>query len=109
MSEVIAEPVSVADAIITGPAPPPIIAIHGVGMPGPAGKDATGMLTGAYTHTQSAPSPVWTVQHNLGFNPSPTVLSDAGDLMLGWVPTWVTPHTLILTFPVAVTGTCYVS
>lgn len=47
------------------------------GIPGPAGPGA-----GRYTHTQSSPSALWTVNHNLGYKPSAVRILSVGGLEL---------------------------
>lgn len=53
------------------------------GRQGPAGpKGESGQV---FEHTQSAPSDVWTVNHNLGFRPGASVLSPGGAQLLAEV------------------------
>lgn len=89
----------------SGAVSPTVIRVTGVAQAGPPGAAAVG----AYTHTQASSSAVWTVQHQLGFHPQPTVLDVDGNVVHGWTPTWPTDDVLILTFPVALAGTAYVS
>jgi len=77
------------------------------GPQGPAGRP--GESSGAL-YTQTTASTVWTVIHNLGYNPGGiTVLDGTGDLVLGWVATHASDDILILTFQTAVSGTAYIS
>lgn len=58
----------------------------------------------SYTHIQTNPALTWTVQHNLGYNPSVDVWDDEGNLVLGWRIVWESPEILLLTFPVLQSG-----
>lgn len=93
--------------VVRPDAVPPSVRVSRQGPPGVAG--VAGASQGAYTHVQSSPSAVWTVQHGLGFNARPTVLDPSGDVVFGWVPTWPSINVLILTFPSALSGTAYLS
>lgn len=44
------------------------------GPPGPPGESAA-----TYIHTQSTPSSIWTINHNLGFKPSVELLDSGGN------------------------------
>lgn len=44
-----------------------------MGVQGPPGKSGD-----SYTHTQTAASAVWTINHNLGFRPAIALLTDGG-------------------------------
>jgi hypothetical protein len=46
-----------------------------VGIQGPPGRDGLGS---SYIHTQAAASATWTVNHNLGYRPSPAVTNAGG-------------------------------
>lgn len=92
---------------VSPPASPSVLVAPVQGPPGAKGDP--GMGQGGYTHTQASPSAVWTVQHQLGFNPQPVVTSTGGHLVIGWVPTWPSSNVLILTFPGPLSGTAHVS
>lgn len=83
----------------------PVILVTAAGPQGPAGAGDSG----GYTHTQGTPSAVWTIQHNLGYAVSPTVLDESGQITFGWTPAWSNGNVLILTFPVPFAGTAHVS
>ena len=51
------------------------------GPQGPAGADGTGDAT--YPHQQMVPSAVWTIDHGLGKHPAVTVITSAGDQVIG--------------------------
>lgn len=102
--EVIVDPPSGPTFAVAPPESPSVLVVP---VAGPQGEQ--GSSVGAYTHTQTSPSAVWTVQHGLGFNPQPVVLDSDGQVVLGWTPTWPSNTVLILTFPTALTGTAYVS
>lgn len=76
--------------------------------PGPQGQP--GVFTPAdifYTHTQAQSSAVWTINHNLGGQPTAVVLDSAGTQCEG---TFSYPSTnqMIITFTAAFSGTAYV-
>ena len=54
----------------------PTNAIVEITAPGPQGVAASAQIF--YTHTQNSPSAVWTINHNLGGNPTAVVLDSAG-------------------------------
>ena len=85
---------NVTNVIVTAPGPQ-----------GPAGTFSPGDVS--YTHIQSVASNTWTVNHNLGFNPTAVVLDSAGTNCEGTF-SYPTTNTLIITFTAAFTGTAYV-
>lgn len=74
-----------------------------VSSPGPQGNPAQVF----YTHTQNSPSAVWTINHNLGGNPTAVVLDSAGTQCEG---TFSYPSTnqMVITFTAAFSGVAYV-
>jgi hypothetical protein len=78
-----------------GPAGPP-------GPPGPPGS------VGSYTHDQSVPSDVWTVDHGLGFKPNVTILDTAGSVCEGDID-YPSADRVILIFNAPFSGTAYLS
>ncbi len=84
--------------------------VNASGPQGPAGRDGIdGSSLGSYTHVQSAPSTVWTVQHGLGFTPNPSVFDEDGELIFGWKVSWPSTNVLMLTFPKPLSGTAHIS
>lgn len=61
-----------------------------------------------YVHQQPVPSADWTVNHNLGFSPNVTIISDAGDELEGDID-YTDLNTLHLVFLSPVAGTAYLS
>jgi hypothetical protein len=92
----------------SGAVTPTIVRVVGVAQAGPPGPPGSA-TSASYVHIQTSPSSVWTVQHQLGFKPQPTVLASNGDPVYGWTPSWPSDNTMLLTFPVAVTGSAHVS
>ncbi len=84
--------------------------VNASGPQGPAGRDGIdGSSLGSYTHVQATSNIIWTVQHGLGFNPSPTVFDTDGNLVFGWNAAWPTQSVLVLTFPEALSGIAHIS
>lgn len=84
----------VTNVIITAPGPQ-----------GPAGTFNAGDV--AYVHNQAVASNVWTINHNLGFNPTAVVLDSAGTQCEGTF-SYPSINQMIITFTGAFTGTAYV-
>ncbi len=74
-----------------------------VSAPGPQGNPADVF----YTHTQSVASAVWTINHNLGGEPTAVVLDSAGTQCEGTF-SYPSKNQMIITFTAAFTGTAYV-
>ena len=51
------------------------------GEPGPPGEFVVGDVS--YTHEQGTPASVWTVQHNLGYNPAISITDSGGSVQYG--------------------------
>lgn len=71
--------------------------------PGPQGNAAQVF----YTHTQAVASSVWTINHNLGGEPTAVVLDSAGTQCEGTF-SYPSRNTMVITFTAAFTGTAYV-
>lgn len=79
-----------------------------VASPGPQGPAGTFTPSDiSYTHTQSVSSATWTINHNLGFNPTAVVLDSAGTNCEGTF-SYPTINQMVITFSSAFTGTAYV-
>ncbi len=71
-----------------------------VGPTGPAGS--------SYTHTQSLPTNVWIITHNLGFYPNVSVFDSAGSQVLGEID-HLTNNALTITYAAGFSGVAYLS
>lgn len=74
--------------------------------PGPQGPGFSPSSV-SYVHTQPVASNVWTINHNLGFNPTAVVLDSAGTQCEGTF-SYPSNNQMIITFTGAFTGTAYV-
>jgi hypothetical protein len=83
----------------------PTVTISAPGPQGPAGQFTVGDV--AYTHTQAVASATWTINHNLGFNPTAVVLDSAGTQCEGTF-SYPTVNQMVITFTAAFAGTAYV-
>jgi hypothetical protein len=92
-----------ADEIIVVQPIIPSITVSAPGPQGPSGAAASVF----YTHTQSTSSAVWTINHNLGGNPTAVVLDSAGTMCEGTF-TYPSINQMVITFSSAFTGTAYV-
>ncbi len=94
--------------IIVTPPEQPTIAV--IGIAGPKGDPGTAS-TGAFVHTQLIPATVWTVEHDLGFNPAGITVVDTDNYQLDdfGVEYLIDGQTLRLTFDIAVSGAAYLS
>jgi hypothetical protein len=81
------------------------ITVASPGPQGPAGAFTPSDI--AYTHTQAVSSAVWTINHNLGFNPIAVVLDSGGTQCEGSV-TYPTVNRMVITFTGAFTGVAYI-
>lgn len=86
-------PPSVVTVGVPGPAGPP-------GAPGPSGSDLT------YVHNQDIASDTWTVNHNLGKFPTPTVVDTSGNELVSNIQ-HTSVNQLIVTHSVATSGKVY--
>jgi hypothetical protein len=86
----------------------PIIPTVEITSPGPQGPAGTiNPADIAYTHTQAIASATWTINHNLGFNPTAVVLDSAGTNCEGSF-SYPTVNQMVITFNSAFTGTAYI-
>ena len=79
------------------------VVVQSPGPQGPAGTPADIF----YTHTQSVASSVWTINHNLGGNPTAVVLDSAGTQCEGTF-SYPNSNQMIITFTSAFTGVAYI-
>lgn len=93
-----------SDIIVVQPVIP-IVEVTAPGPQGPAGAFSPGDV--AYTHTQASASATWTINHNLGFNPTAVVLDSAGTNCEGSF-SYPTVNQMVITFNSAFTGTAYI-
>jgi hypothetical protein len=93
-----------SDIIVVQPVIP-IVEVTAPGPQGPAGSFSPGDV--AYTHTQAVSSSTWTINHNLGFNPTAVVLDSAGTNCEGSF-SYPTVNQMVITFNSAFTGTAYI-
>ena len=93
-----------SDIIIVQPITPTVV-VSAPGPQGPAGQFSPGDI--AYTHTQSVASAVWTINHDLGFNPTAVVLDSAGTNCEGSF-SYPTINQMVITFNSAFTGIAYI-
>ena len=93
-----------SDIIVVQPVIP-IVEVTAPGPQGPAGAFSPGDV--AYTHTQAVASATWTINHNLGFNPTAVVLDSAGTNCEGSF-SYPTVNQMVITFNSAFTGTAYI-
>lgn len=74
-----------------------------ISAPGPQGSTASVF----YTHVQSIASAVWTINHNLGGEPTAVVLDSAGTQCEGTF-SYPSKNQMVITFTSAFSGTAYV-
>lgn len=77
-----------------------------VGPTGPQGPAGTG--SASYVHTQNSAASVWTIVHNLDFQPNVTVVDSAGSEVEGDIE-YVSGSTVQVTFSAAFGGVAYLS
>ena len=90
------------DLVVVQPVIPTVI----VTAPGPQGASGDPASV-FYTHTQSASSAVWTINHGLGGEPTAVVLDSAGTQCEGTF-SYPSKNQMVITFTSAFTGTAYV-
>jgi hypothetical protein len=76
------------------------------GAAGPAGP--AGATGGSFTYNQTSPQTVWTVVHNLGYNPNVTTMDTANSVIEGNY-NYVDINTLQISFNTATSGIAYLS
>lgn len=84
----------------------PTNAIVQVTAPGPQGVSGDPAQV-FYTHTQNTPSAIWTINHNLGGNPTAVVLDSAGTQCEGTF-SYPSVNQMVITFTAAFSGVAYV-
>ena len=86
----------------------PVINQITVASPGPQGPSGAFQPSDiAYTHVQAVANATWTINHNLGFNPTAVVLDSSGTQCEGTF-SYPTTNQMVITFTSAFTGTAYV-
>jgi hypothetical protein len=83
----------------------PIVPIVEITAPGPQGASAAAQIF--YVHTQAQASAVWTINHNLGGQPTAVVLDSAGTQCEGTF-SYPSANQMVITFSSAFTGTAYI-
>lgn len=83
----------------------PQISVSAPGPQGPAGAFVPSDIF--YVHTQGSPSAVWTINHNLGGQPTAVVLDSAGTQCEGTF-SYPSSNQMVITFTAAFSGTAYV-
>lgn len=97
--------VSAAVAVLTAlPAAGSGGVVEVAGAPGPGGSGT------AYTHTQTVPATVWTITHELGYDPAGVLVLSDGYLMDDFGVQYLVPGTsLRLSFDISLAGVAYLS
>jgi hypothetical protein len=83
----------------------PTVTISAPGPQGPPGVFNPGDIF--YVHTQASASAVWTINHNLGGQPTAVVLDSAGTQCEGTF-SYPSNNQMVITFTAAFSGTAYV-
>lgn len=65
-------------------------------------------VAGSYTHTQSSASSTWTINHNLGYYPSVSVVDSGDNLVVGDV-NYLSVNTVSVSFSASFGGKAYLS
>lgn len=94
-----------ADEVVIVQVTQPVVRVTAPGPQGPQGQFQVGDV--AYTHIQAVSSATWTINHNLGFNPTAVVLDSAGTQCEGAF-SYPTVNQMVITFTAPFTGTAYV-
>lgn len=92
VSTIVVEPI-IPNVVITAPGPQ-----------GPTGTFSVGDVS--FTYTQATASSFWTINHNLGFNPTAVILDSAGTNCEGEFG-YPTVNQMTITFNAAFAGTAY--
>ncbi len=79
-----------------------------VGPQGEQGEPGAGQTDAFYLHNQMIASATWTVTHNLNKYPSVTVVTSAGDEVIGDL-SYTNANTIQLTFSAAFAGKAYLN
>ena len=86
----------------------PIIPQITVAAPGPQGPPGTFNPGDVfYVHQQNTPSAQWTINHNLGGNPT-AVVHDSGGTQCEGTFSYPSLNTMVITFTAAFSGVAYV-
>jgi hypothetical protein len=91
---------------------PNIVVVRALGARGPQG--AAGAVNGfspslvSYRHEQQTTATVWTINHNLNFNPNVTVLDYSGNTIECDI-VYVNSNQIRLTFSSVISGYAYLS
>lgn len=83
----------------------PTVSVSSPGPQGPAGTFAPSDIF--YVHTQATSSATWTINHNLGGQPTAVVLDSAGTQCEGTF-SYPSVNRMVITFTAAFSGTAYV-
>jgi hypothetical protein len=83
----------------------PTITIAAPGPQGPSGAFSPSDIF--YVHTQAVSSATWTINHNLGGQPTAVVLDSAGTQCEGTF-SYPSNNQMVITFTAAFSGTAYV-
>lgn len=87
------------EVVVTEVLSPQIVEVITPGVQGPSGAGGA-----RYIHTQSSPSSTWTINHNLGYNPSITLLSTGGvEIEAGIIHSNL--NQVLVSFVIPMTGT----
>lgn len=80
------------------------------GPAGPAGpQGAPGPAGGTFIFAQAVPSKIWTINHNLGFDPAGIrIVTSSGSELEGAI-TYTSPNQVVVTFSTEFAGTAYLS
>lgn len=62
----------------------------------------------SYAHGQTSTSSLWSIDHNLGYNPAVTIKDNYGNLIEGYI-TYTSTSSLTIEFSSAVSGYAYLS
>lgn len=73
-------------------------------------KQIKGLHDQIYTYVfeQSSPQTIWTIVHNLGKNPSISVVDSSGNVVEGSYQ-YIDVNTIQITFSAAFSGKCYLN
>lgn len=86
-------------------------AMTGFGYPAFLVNGPSGVADGPdlnYTHTQVAPSTLWTINHNLGKFPSVSIRDSGGNEVTGCVG-YINANSLMIQFSAAFSGTAHLN
>ena len=90
---------------------PPADSVTVTAVAGPPGPPGPGGGNAGYLHTQGVNATVWTIAHNLGYDPAGIVVTDAdGYLADEWGLQYLVPGTTLrVSFDNAISGTAQLS